>query len=166
MHGRAENMKKEKHMSEIREFVIPKEKAVFWMDRNGCWNNEHGKFRHKRIIDYFNSCIQKDADGYYLTQMNGDVREKVYFPCEDTAFFVTDIVKKDEEIRLLLNTKEEIPLTPENLSVKNDCLYLQNGENLIKFTERAMLKIADCIAYENGQYRFCNKEGKTEIPRI
>jgi len=153
-------------MSEIKEFVIPKEQAVFWMDKNGCWNNEHGKFSHKKIIDYFNSCIRRDADGYYLTQINGDIREKVYFPCEDTAFFVTDIAKADEEIRLILNTKEEIPLTPENLSVKDDCLYMQNGEERIKFGERALLKTADFIAYENGRYRFRSKGEKKEIPQL
>ncbi len=153
-------------MSEIREIVIPKEQAVFWMDKNGCWNNEHGKFSHKKIIDYFNSCIRRDADGYYLTQINGDIREKVYFPCEDTALFVTDIVKTDEDIRLILNTKAELRLIPENLHVRNDCLYMQNGEERIKFAERAMLKLADCMEYENGQYRFLSKEGKTEIPRL
>ncbi len=153
-------------MSEIKEIVIPKENAVFSMDKNGCWNNQHGKFQHKRIIDYFNSCIRRDADGYYLTQINGDIREKVYFPCEDTAFFVTDIVKTDEEIRMILNTKEEIRLIPENLFVKDDCLYLQNREDRIKFTERAMLKIADSIEYENGCYRFRSNGKKTEIPQL
>ncbi|MGE0085235.1 MAG: MFS transporter permease [Desulfococcaceae bacterium] len=153
-------------MSEIREVVIPKEKAVFWMDKNGYWNNEHGKFSHKKIIDYFNSCIRRDAHGYYLTQINGDIREKVYFPCEDTAFFVMDIAKADEEIRLILNTKEEIPLTPENLFVKDDSLYMQNGEDRIKFGERALLKIADFIAYENGRYRFLGKGEKKEIPQL
>ncbi len=153
-------------MSEIREFVIPKEQAVFWMDKNGCWNNEHGKFRHKRIIDHFNSCIQRDADGYYLTQINGDIREKVYFPYEDTVFFVTDIAKNDEESRLILNTKEELPLTPENLFVKDDSLYMQKGEDRIKFTERALLKLADSIAYENGRYWFLSKGEKKEIPQL
>ncbi|MEZ4528673.1 MAG: MFS transporter permease [Desulfobacterales bacterium] len=153
-------------MSEIREIVIPKEQAVFWLDKNGCWNNEHGKFSHKKIIDYFNSCIRRDADGYYLTQINGDVREKVYFPCEDTAFFVTDIAKTDGEIRLILNTKAEIPLQPENLRVSNDCLYMQNGEDRIKFTERAMLKMADSMEYENSRYFFLSKGEKREIPQM
>ena len=61
------------------EIVIPKDKAVFWLDKNGRWHNVHGEFEHKRIINYFHSAIKKDKQGYYLFQERGKFREKVYF---------------------------------------------------------------------------------------
>ena len=74
---------------ETKEFVVPKEKAVFWLDAYGRWHNEHGVFEHKKIISYFHSSIRKDAEGYYLFQKHNDhTIEKVYFKYEDTALFV------------------------------------------------------------------------------
>ena len=51
---------------EIKELVVPKEKAVFWLDAHGRWHNKHGVFEHKKIIDYFHSSIRKDAVGIIL----------------------------------------------------------------------------------------------------
>ena len=66
--------------TDLTEVVIPRENAVFWMDAEGRWCNRHGRFAHKRIIDYFNRSIGRDAMGYFVTQVRGDIREKVYFP--------------------------------------------------------------------------------------
>ncbi|MBW1695092.1 MAG: hypothetical protein JRJ41_13325 [Deltaproteobacteria bacterium] len=64
----------------IKEVVVPKEDAVFWLDAFGRWHNEHGTFEHKKIINFFHSSIRKDADGYYLYQKRDDsIIEKVYF---------------------------------------------------------------------------------------
>ena len=93
-----------------KEIVIPKDKAVFWMDRRGRWHNEHGPFENKKIIDYFHTCIRKDADGFYLTQVRDGMREKVYFPFEETALFVFNIRRDDANVTLILNTGEEINL--------------------------------------------------------
>ena len=38
----------------LKEVVIFKEEAVFWMDNQGRWHNQYGPFQHKRVIDYFN----------------------------------------------------------------------------------------------------------------
>ncbi len=45
----------------LNEIVIPKERAVFWMDEHGNWNNEHGRFENRRIIKKFNTSICKDV---------------------------------------------------------------------------------------------------------
>ena len=52
----------------IKEIIISKEDAVFWMDKHGFWRNEDGKFRHKRIIDHFHKSIGKDQNGYFVSQ--------------------------------------------------------------------------------------------------
>ncbi|MDJ0803659.1 MAG: MFS transporter permease, partial [Desulfobacterales bacterium] len=75
----------------MKEIVIPKDQAVFWLDRHGFWRNRHGRFERPRIIAKFHAAIGRDAQGYYLSQTNGDVREKIYFPYEDTALFVFDV---------------------------------------------------------------------------
>ena len=152
---------------EKKEIVVPKEKAVFWLDAYGRWHNKHGAFEHKKVIDYFHSSIRKDAGGYHLFQKRDDrIIEKVYFKYEDTALFVFDVKIQDDsdEIRLILNTKDEIPLNPNTLFVQNENLYVEHAGDRIKFVDRAMLKLSDRLKF--GQNRYCLKlNGNTyDIP--
>ena len=133
------------------EIIIPKDRAVFWLDKNGRWHNAHGEFEHKKIINYFHSSIKRDENGYYLSQSRGNVREKVYFHFEDTALFAVDLIK-DNHITLILNTKKEIKLKPRNLFIREDELYMRMGEETIKFTERGLMKISDLMEYDNNRY--------------
>ena len=149
--------------NKIKERVISKEKAVFWLDKNGCWRNAHGKFEHKKIIDYFHSCIQRDQGGYFLSQVNGNFREKVYFPYEDQALFVFDVVRQDQII-LILNTQKKVTLNPENLFIRNDNLYLRMGEETIKFNEYGLMKMAPLLGDENGRFYVRFKDKKHQIP--
>ena len=152
---------------EKKEFVVPKEEAVFWLDARGRWHNKHGVFEHKKIIDYFHSSIRKDADGYHLLQKHDDhTIEKVYFKYEDTALFVFDVKPQDDSdnIRLILNTKDKIPLVPENLFVQNDNLYMEHAGHRIKFIDRAMLKLAHRLKFDQHRYHL-ELSGKTyDIP--
>jgi len=133
------------------EIVVPKEKATFRLDRRGRWCNAFGVFRNRRISDYFHSAIRRDEGGYFLCQESGKRIEKVYFPYEDTALFVVDVVIADE-IRLLLNTHLQLPLDPAALFVSGDSLYLiRNGER-IKFSERALLQLADVMEFTDQGY--------------
>ncbi len=127
--------------SEKKVNVIPKENAVFRMDKNGIWHNEHGRFEHPKIISYFNRSIQKDDQGYFLTQTVDEMVEKVYFPYEDTAVFVVDI-RTGECIDLILNIGKIITLTPDTLFIKDDSLFLNTPDHLIKFNQHALAKIA------------------------
>lgn len=125
-----------------KTIVIPKENAVFRMDGNGIWHNEHGRFEHPKIINHFNRSIQKDSQGYFLSQMIDDTREeKVYFPYEETAVFVVDI-RPGDAITLVLNTTTRLPLDPEQLFIKNDNLYMLTPDHMIKFTQQALVKMA------------------------
>lgn len=126
------------HPSEI---VIPKEKAVFWMDDQGRWQNRHGRFTHKRIVDHFNRSIRRDKDGYFVTQILGDVREKVYFAYDDTPIFACQVISGDP-IHLVLNTGESIALDPAQLIAEADQLYQKRGDERIKFSGRALLAMA------------------------
>lgn len=125
----------------MTEVVITKDKAVFRMDGQGRWHNCHGRFAHKRIIDHFNRSIGRDENGYYVTQTVGDVREKVYFPYEDTPLFVDQLLAADP-IGLVLNTGETIALNPRDLFIRSDQLYQRRGDERIKFSDRALLAIA------------------------
>ena len=133
------------------EIIIPKDRAIFWLDKNGRWHNVHGEFQHKKIIDYFHSSIQKDEKGYYLFQERGNLREKVYFHYEDTALFAVDLIK-DENITLILNTKKQIKLKPKNLFTRNDNLYMRLGQETIKFSDRGLMKISDLLEFKDQQY--------------
>ena len=133
------------------EIIIPKDRAIFWLDKNGRWRNAHGEFEHKKIIDYFHSSIKRDENGYYLFQKRGDVQEKVYFHYEDTALFAVDLIK-DNDITLILNTKKQIKLKPRNLFISDDDLYMRMGAEIIKFSERGLMKISDLLEYDNDRY--------------
>ncbi|MCG6909033.1 MAG: MFS transporter permease [Deltaproteobacteria bacterium] len=145
-----------------REIVIEKEDAVFHMDAHGCWKNRHGRFRHKKVIDYFNTCIRKDRHGFYLTQQQEDTVEKVYFPYEETAYFVFDVVIGDT-ITLVLNTGQRLELNPDQLYIKSDCLYVYDGQDLIKFTDRSMMKMAVCMEDRDGLYTFVFRGRRSAI---
>lgn len=135
--------------------VIPKEQAVFWLDSEGWWRNAGGKFRKKKIIDYFHKSIGRDENGYFLIHDKGEKWEKIYFPYEDTALFVFDIREDKQEtgnVVLILNTGRKIPLVPENLWIRNDSLYITRENEKIKFAERALMKISKLITEDkNGR---------------
>ena len=120
--------------------VIPREAAVFRMDGNGVWHNEHGPFEHPRIIGYFNRSIRKDARGYFVSQDLEGTEERVYFPYEETAVFAVDI-KKGNPVTLTLNTGSKISLVPANLYIENDALFLDPPDHLIKFNQQALAKM-------------------------
>lgn len=133
------------------EIVIRRENAVFRLDRRGRWCNEFGVFRNHRISEYFHSAIHRDADGYFVWQERGNLTEKVYFPYEDTALFVTDLTL-GPTITLRLNTRRQIELDPAQLFVAGDSLYLTSGDERIKFTERALMKLSEIMDFTSEGY--------------
>jgi hypothetical protein len=134
------------------DIVIPRDKAVFWLDKNGYWHNKHGKFEHKKIIDFFHASIRKDEGGYHLLQTRDNSREKVYFHHEDTALFVFD-VKKGSEITLVLNTGKRLTLLPADLYVKNDSLYVNiSDDEQAKFSERSLMNLSDILEVIGDEY--------------
>ncbi|MDX1707505.1 MAG: MFS transporter permease [Desulfobacterales bacterium] len=145
------------------EIVIPKEEAVFWLDKNGRWHNAHGEFEHKKIIAFFHAAIKKDAQGYYLYQERENIREKVYFHCEDTALFAVDLII-DPEPTLILNTRKSVRLKPKNLFIKNDSLYMKHGAETIKIVERALQKISDLLTFEDTKYIVKVNNRRYKIP--
>ena len=154
-------------VNELKEVVVPRENAVFWLDAQGRWHNKHGVFEHKKIIDYFHSSIRLDGDGYHLFQKHGNgTIEKVYFKYEDTALFVFDVNTSNDSdmIRLTLNAKEEILLDPRTLFIQNDNLYLEHAGHRIKFVDRAMLKLAHCLKFDQQQYRLEFRGNSYDIP--
>ena len=133
------------------EFVIPKEQAVFWMDGQGRWHNQHGPFQHKKIIDHFNASIQKDEKGYFVGQLHDDRLEKVYFRYEETALFVVDL-RWQQPVKIILNTGAEIDLGPEKLFVRGDQLYQRHEDEIIKFSERALMQLSKKMDLRDGGY--------------
>ena len=80
--------------------------------------------------------------------------EKIYFPYEDTALFVFRVILRDGTAPLLeLNTGRRTELVPQNLYSKNDCLYMEENGETIKFSERALMQVAPL--FEEGENGFC-----------
>lgn len=147
----------------LKEIVVPPEAATFWLDRRGNWCNRHGRFQHRKIVAYFHASIGRDEKGYFVSQINGDIREKVYFHYEDTALFVFDVQVEDGVI-LVLNTGRRIRLDPASLFIRHDCLYVRQDGELIKFTEKSMLQIAPWVAQDGEQCYLMFKGKRFAIP--
>jgi hypothetical protein len=145
--------------------TIPKEEAVFRLDKNGVWYNGDRKFEHQKIIDYFHSMIKRDQNGYYLEQEHRDFIEKVYFPFEDTALFVFRVIDKDG-LTLVLNTGKQLKLDPEQLFLQNDRLYLRHDDEIVKFSEEAMFALAEYMEEADGCYFICWEGKEYPIPRV
>lgn len=137
-----------------KEIVVSAEEATFWMDRRGNWCNRHGRIEHKKIMAYFHAAIGRDENGYFVSQVNGDVREKVYFRYEDTALFVVEVIVA-EAISLVLNTGRRMTLDPAALFIRHDALYTRRGDERIKFSEASMLTLSRYFVYEGEQCCFC-----------
>ncbi len=149
--------------SEKRSITVPKEKAVFWMDKNGVWHNEHGKFEHPKIIRHFNRSIRKDDLGYYLSQETDEFEEKVYFSHGDAVLFVVNF-SLEEELRLTLNTAKVMTLDPTQLFTKNDGLYLQTPEHCIKFSQHALVKLSRYMEETDGKFCLRLNQATYAIP--
>ncbi|MCF8061737.1 MAG: MFS transporter permease [Deltaproteobacteria bacterium] len=143
-----------------KERIIPREQAVFGLDARGHWQHvEQGRFENPRIIAYFHSCIRKDEHGYHLVQDHAGIREKVYFPCEDTALFVFDVIKGDDVV-LVLNTGRREPLRPRKLFIRDDVLYTRLGEHRVRFTENALVRMADLLEFDGDESTFVRVRGR------
>jgi len=160
------DMKEKRNKPELQEIVIPREDAVFRMDEQGRWFNEFGRITKNSIIRYFNNSIQKDEGGYFVTQEIGERNEKVYFPYEETALFVIDLKFRSDGIYLLLNTKVEILLNPHELYVKEDNLYMSHEGEIIKFSERSLVKISKVLEYKDEETYICLENSRFLVKTI
>jgi hypothetical protein len=147
------------------EIIIPKEEAVFWMDAQGRWCNQHGPFEHPRIIRYFNNAIEKDAKGYFVAQITEGAREKVYFRYADTPLFVVDIGEQNPMV-LILNTGRRLALDPNRLFIENDHLYLRAGDEQIRFSEQMLVRFANWIEERDDGLFFHRGLHDIKIPEI
>jgi len=149
--------------NKLKTIEITRDEAVFRLDGNGCWHNSDGKFRHKKIIDYFHTSIQRDQKGYHLCQAHDKYIEKVYFPYEDKALFVFDVIENND-IMLVLNTKKRTRLKPKKLFIENDNLYMQLGNEVIKFAEQGLMKISSFLEEEGDGLFIRSKNRRYRIP--
>jgi hypothetical protein len=131
--------------------VIPREEALFRLDRYGAWHGPQGKFENRRIISHFHRSIRRDEQGYHVAQNHRGYREKVYFPYEDTALFVFGVVK-GQDTHLLLNTGKRIRLRPRNLFVREDNLYMRRGKEWIKFTDHSLVGLSSLLEDVDGEF--------------
>jgi hypothetical protein len=147
----------------MQEIVIPKEKAVFWLDRHGCWRNRHGRFERPAIIAKFHQAIERDARGYYLAQVNGDLREKVYFHHEDTALFVFSLKIDAEQVTLKLNTGRTLPMDPAALFIEGDALYTEADGERIRFADRGLVQISRLLEDDGHTCYLCLGNNRVAI---
>jgi uncharacterized protein len=118
--------------------------AVFWMDERGRWCNEYGPFENPRIIERFNRALHRDPQGYFVTQERNGIWEKVYFHYVDTPLTAMDVLGKPPHT-IVLNSKKRLQLDPSALYILKDTLFMRSGDECIRFSERAMVRLASCL---------------------
>lgn len=150
----------------MKNMTVPREKAVFWLDKDGRWHNEHGPFEHPKVIRYFHSAIRKDEGGYHVYQKTDEFEEKVYFHHEDTALFVFDLSLNGEGITAVLNTQKEIHINPEDLFIRKDNLYVRLGNETAKFTPSCLMKLSSRLSDEGERMFIKTSAGRLEIENM
>ncbi len=151
---------------DLKQITISKEDAVFWMDKHGQWQNDHGPIEHPRIIKYFNSCIRKDDMGYFVHQKTENTEEKVYFSYEDAAIFVIGI-RFDDDISLMLNNGNSTILDPAELYTGDDSLFVKTVDHLIKFNTGTLLKMSKYLnEIKEGELFFEWKENSYPVQKL
>lgn len=134
-------MSENQNTDNLPTIIIEAKDAIFWMDERGRWCNRYGPFENKKIIKRFNQAIRWDRNGFYVTQERDGMCEKVYFTYIETALLATDVLGKPPQT-LLLNTGENVRLNPSVLYIKNDTLFMNWEDVCIRFSDRAMVKLA------------------------
>jgi hypothetical protein len=147
------------------ERVVPREEALFRLDRYGDWHGLQGKFENRRIIRHFHHSIRRDGRGYHVAQDHGIFREKVYFPYEDTALFVFGVVKGEDTV-LLLNTGRRIRLRPRSLFLRDDSLYMRMGKECIKFTDHSLVGLSGLLEDAEDELFIRVKRRRYRIPAL
>jgi hypothetical protein len=66
----------------------------------------------------------------------------------------------------VLNPKLRIKLKPRKLFINDDCLYMQMGEEIIKFAENGLMKIARYLEEKNDQLYIRIKSRRYKVPTI
>ena len=123
---------------------ISADDAVFWMDERGRWCNESGPFENPRIIERFNRALHRDPQGYFVTQERDGIWEKIYFHYVDTPLTAMDVLGKPPHT-LALNSRKRLPMDPSALYIQKDTLFMRNGDECIRFSERAMVRLASFL---------------------
>jgi len=67
---------------------------------------------------------------------------------------------------LVLNTQRQIVLRPRKLFIKNDCLYMHMGDDIIKFADQGLMKIAPLLEEEQDRLYIRIKGRRYQIPAM
>ena len=57
-----------------------------------------------------------------------------------------------DPVQMLLNTGQRLDLSPERLFIRNDQLFHQKGDEIIKFSERALTRISERMDFSEDRY--------------
>ncbi len=58
---------------DMKEVVVTRDEAVFWMDENSHWHNQHGAFQHPKVMYYMGTLVKRYtvAAPHYIVVLNG-----------------------------------------------------------------------------------------------
>jgi len=71
-----------------------------------------------------------------------------------------------DDIVLVLNTGQRLELDPRQLCIKKDNLYMRHKEDIIKFTDRSMMKMAALMEDTEDGYAFVFQGRKYPIDTV
>jgi len=126
------------------------------IDREGNWFHNREPFTNKKIIDFFNSSVNRTEQGTYVIAYDTYVYP---IDVEDTAIFVTGVRIEGfgpfETISLNLSTGETEDLDHRTLYYRdNNALYcmVRNGSMPAKFRRSPSFHILERLEERDGNY--------------
>ena len=150
-------------MKQSGTFFVKGEKIV--LKRDGTWIADGVEITHEQTREVFFRSIHWDEKGddtgkHYCLKIG---YETMFIEVEDTPFFVTTISHEGSKILASVTDGHEIQIKPQNISYKNESLYLQVGNNQkARFLSPAFYEILKELQEDKSSY-YLTIEGQKVI---
>ena len=107
------------------------------------------KLTHDKIIEFFKKLDFERTDDktYQLKWQNNNTSQKINIIPEDTLFVVKDVVKDNNEIKLVLNDETMEKLDTNTLDFQGNIPYalIKRGRIKARFNRHAAFKLGEII---------------------
>ncbi len=107
------------------------------------------KLTHDKIIEFFKKLDLEKIDDktYQLKWQNNNQTQRINIIPEDTIFVIKDIVKENNEIKLIINDETMEKLDPLTIEFNGNIPYttIKRGRIKARFNRHAAFKLGEVI---------------------
>ena len=107
------------------------------------------KLTHEKIIEFFKKLDLEKIDDklFELKWQNNNQTQRITVIPEDTIFIIKDVVKENNEIKLVINDETMEKFEPSMLEFKGNIPYtmVKRGRIKARFNQHAAFKLGEVI---------------------